>query len=122
MPGYGNRILLVEDDRDVRDLFSRALRVGGLLVSEAANGVEALALLSKTSFDLIITDFEMPTMKGDELVKKVRGLLPGQRIIMVSGSCVKPADPHFKVNFCLNKPVQLSELLLAVHHVLNGAT
>jgi CheY-like chemotaxis protein len=117
--GQGNRILLVDDDQDVREVLSCALRSGGLVVSEAGNGAEALALFSESSFDLIITDFEMPTMKGDELVEKIRGLAPAQRIIMVSGNWWKPAVPSPKVNLCLDKPVQLPELLSAVHHVLN---
>jgi hypothetical protein len=58
-------------------------------------------------------------MKGDELVAKVRGLVPDQRIIMVSGNWEKPGDPVAKVNLCLDKPVQLPELLTAVHLVLD---
>ena len=119
--GRGNRVLLVDDDQDVREVLSYALRLGGLLVSEAGNGAEALALFSENPFDLVITDFEMPAMKGDELVAKVRGLVPDQRIIMVSGNWEKPRDPFSKVNLCLDKPVQLPELLTAVHLVLDTA-
>jgi CheY-like chemotaxis protein len=119
--GHVSRILLVDDDEDVRGVLSFALRQGGLSVSEAGSGAEALDLLSRDAFDLIITDFEMPAMRGDELAEKIRGLVPRQRIIMVSGSWTRPAASFAKVNLSLDKPVPLPELLLAVEHVLNEA-
>src|SRR3974377_2172016 len=119
--GHVSRILLVDDDEDVRGVLSFALRQGGCSGAEAGSGAEALDLLSRDAFDLIITDFEMPAMRGDELAEKIRGLVPRQRIIMVSGCCSRPSGSFAKVNLSLDKPVPLSELLLAVQNVLNEA-
>jgi CheY-like chemotaxis protein len=112
------RLLLVDDDQGIRELVSQVLRIGGYSISEASNGAEALALFSKSRFDLVITDFEMPVMKGDELVDKVRRLVPGQRIIMASGTRPKLRDRLPKVDVCVDKPFQIADLLSAVHHVL----
>ena len=57
------RILLVDDQRPVRDAISLLLRLDGHAVVVAGNGVEALGLFKPDSFDLVITDFEMPLMK-----------------------------------------------------------
>jgi CheY-like chemotaxis protein len=116
--GAGQRVLLVDDDQGVRELVSHVLRIEGYSISEASNGAEALALFSKSSFDVVITDFEMPGLKGDELVDKMRSLVPGQRIIMASGTWPKLGGRPPKVDLCLDKPFQVAELLSAVHHVL----
>ena len=111
------RILLVDDDQGLRELVSHVLRTGGYSISEASNGAEALALFSKSSFDVVITDFEMPVMKGDEFVDRVRSLVPGQPIILASGTWPKLRGRLPKVDLYVDKPFQMDELLSAVHHV-----
>jgi len=97
---------------------SMALTMEGYSVSEAANGVEALALFSTNPFDLVITDFEMPAMKGDELVARIRQAVVGQPILMVSGNWSRLTDPLRQVNGCLDKPFKLADLITAVKRVL----
>ena len=116
----GKHILVVDDDPAVREIMRQDLTMEGHSVSQAADGAEALALFSSDPFDLVITDYEMPGMKGDALVDKVRQLVPGQRIIMVSANWPKLGSSLSKVNLCIDKPFQLSELLLAVRRVLQG--
>ena len=106
----GKRILLVEDERWVRECIKRLLWLDAHAVTEAANGVEAVKLFGESEFDVIITDFDMPRMAGDELVAKIRSRTPAQPIILIS-TCVEqffgqenPADA------VLSKPFGVAEL------------
>ena len=67
------KILTVDDSKTMRDMVSFTLKGAGFDVVEAEDGVDALAVLDKTSVDLIITDINMPNMDGVTLVKRVRG-------------------------------------------------
>ena len=116
--GAPKQILVVDDEPVILELIEHALSTGDYSVSNARDGVEALALFSESPYHLVITDFEMPRMKGDELVEKLRRLVPGQRIIMVSSNWQKLADPLSKVNLCLAKPFLVGDLIMAVRRVL----
>jgi DNA-binding response OmpR family regulator len=62
-------ILLVEDDPDISNIIQANLKYYGFKVVIASNGAEALELISKHQFDLIITDLMMPVMDGNQFVK-----------------------------------------------------
>ena len=71
----GIRALIVDDSSVMRKIVERCLRQAGLdlsQVSEASNGVEALALLNEHEFDLILSDINMPVMDGLELVRNIQ--------------------------------------------------
>src|SRR5690554_7907254 len=72
--------LVVDDAPFIRDLIKKALRshFPGLQIEEAVNGSKARQLLARTSFDLILCDWEMPEMSGLELLEWFRGQ-PGQQ-------------------------------------------
>jgi CheY-like chemotaxis protein len=57
----------------------------GFILATATNGEEAFEALSKTTFDLMVTDFRMPKLNGIELIQRVRPLHPALRIILLSG-------------------------------------
>jgi CheY-like chemotaxis protein len=80
----GKRILLVEDERAVRDTLRLLLAKDGHVVVEANNGAEAFALFLGSKFDLVMTDFEMPFAKGDELAAKIKRVAPRQPILMIT--------------------------------------
>lgn len=81
------RILLVEDEADVRDLLKEALETSGFEVIDAANGRAALEIFRDLSHsvDLIVTDVMMPKCGGLELVREIRRLRPGLPAIFMSG-------------------------------------
>src|SRR5579872_5851674 len=81
----GKRILLVEDERWVRECIKRLLRVDEHAVTEAANGIEACELFEQAQFDVVITDYDMPKMAGDALVIRIRARSPAQPIVMITG-------------------------------------
>ena len=66
------KILIVEDDATLRQLFSRVLTKNGYSVKGTGNGEEALSLLDGEYFDLIITDVMMPVMDGYQLISAIR--------------------------------------------------
>jgi len=80
------QILLVDDEAYIRKAICRALRKLGAEFSQAESGEEALALLQKQPFDLMITDYQMPGMTGLELIAKTKEIYPDMPIILVSGN------------------------------------
>lgn len=117
----GKRILLADDDQGVRDVVRFVLTLDAHTVVEAANGKQALALFQPTRFDLVITDYAMPEMNGQELASQIRLRAPGQRILMISGHLDVQLPNSGKVDRFLNKPFSLSELREAVAALLSGS-
>ncbi|HEX4408790.1 MAG TPA: response regulator [Xanthobacteraceae bacterium] len=81
----GEKLLLVDDDPDVRDIVSRVLSELGYDVREAGGGDEALAAFSDFNPDLLIVDFAMPNMNGAEVVTAARANNKEQKILFLSG-------------------------------------
>jgi two-component system, cell cycle sensor histidine kinase and response regulator CckA len=120
-------ILLVEDERALREMARLVLTRGGFQVLEARHGEDALEVVHRTSgpIDLLLTDVVMPAMGGGELSRRFAVLRPGVPILFMSGYSddeivrigVTRADRHF-----LAKPFAVEELLQAVRHALGQAT
>ncbi len=114
------RVLLVEDDPDIRDFVTRTLTGFGYSVREAANGHEALALLAMdASVDLLLSDMTMPGgIGGYDLALGVRRQQPGLRTLLMSGftdmAGQLPADCAL-----LEKPFQKLDLARAVRLTLD---
>lgn len=66
------QILVVEDDKELRDLFCTVLMDNGYTAVPAADGLAAFAILDNTNIDLVISDIMMPRMDGFELTKALR--------------------------------------------------
>ncbi len=86
MEGYGSRVLVVDDEDDVRELMADALVRAGYSVFTARDGMEALGEIKKRRFEVIVTDYQMPMMNGLELLSLSRVLVPNTPVIMVSGA------------------------------------
>src|SRR5712691_3327510 len=81
-------VLVVDDDHTIRQVERRVLQTAGYRVVEARDGGEALTLLDRdTSFDLLIADFNMPVMEGDEVARRFRAARPDLKVLYVTG-CV----------------------------------
>jgi len=85
--GRGERILLVEDESDVREFALRALRKSGYQVVSAANAREAEAIFAREGgrVDLLLSDVVLPGTSGLDLVDRLRALRPGLRVLLTSG-------------------------------------
>jgi two-component system cell cycle sensor histidine kinase/response regulator CckA len=118
-------ILLVEDEDGLRTLNARGLMSRGYTVLEAANGVEAMAILEKVggSVDLVVSDVVMPEMDGPTLLKEMRKRNPELKIIFVSGyaedAFQKHLPEHGQFAF-LPKPFTLKQLVAAVKETMAG--
>jgi CheY-like chemotaxis protein len=113
----GKRILLVDDERSVRDAIRDLLHHDEYTVIEANNGAEALRLFSQDKFDVVLTDCFMPFLKGTELAARIRQLSPKQPILMITGYGIK-SGPHNPVDGVLRKPFDLDGLRSALAEVL----
>jgi len=94
-------ILLVEDEKIIREMMREILSGDGYDVTTAVNGVEALEICETgdKSFDLLITDFEMPQMNGRELAEKIKASCDDAKILFVSGYA---GDDDFLRNLSIN--------------------
>jgi CheY-like chemotaxis protein len=107
-------ILLVDDDRAVRESINLLLKIDRHRVTEAANGHEALLLFTGSHYDLVITDYLMPEMRGDDLVQNIRNIAPAQPILMLTAYADKLAASGIPSEGLLAKPVSVEGLRQAI--------
>jgi len=112
------RILLAEDQPEVREVIKMLLGLEEYIVTEAGNGREALELFTQGQFDLVITDYAMPMMKGDELARHLKRMAPSQPVLMITGSDGELGVTQALVDVVLNKPFSLAELRRAIGQLL----
>ena len=113
-------ILLVEDEAITRNALADALRSEGHKVIQAADGNEALALLQKSRFDLVITDLLIPNQSGFVLVTSIRVMWPHMPILLISGHLSPEAGKLVSEGFTefIHKPIDPVELVATVKRLL----
>ena len=123
--GGSETILLVEDEKPVRELVSRILQKYGYKILQSGNGAEAIKAWNqhKDEISLLFTDLVMPdNMNGRELAEKLRTERPGLKVIFTSGYSADIVGKDFKLepelNF-LQKPYQPQTLALTVRRCLD---
>ncbi len=116
----GKRILLVEDQEPVRAALRMMLELDGHQVTEASNGAEALNLFTIGEFDLVITDFEMPVMKGKELAVSIKLFAPSLPILMITASDRARGGVENPVDAFLDKPFTVRDLRCALGKLLSA--
>jgi CheY-like chemotaxis protein len=79
------KIIVIDDEEDVRDVLKQVLQRAGYDVSVASGGKEGIELLQKEGADLVITDVIMPGIDGVTTVKKIREKFRNTRILVISG-------------------------------------
>ena len=112
-----NKILVVDDEEIIRESLSYILRKEGYPVEEAANGKIAYEKLKEDSFDLVITDLEMPEMKGTALLKEIQNLhLRTSTIIITAFGSLETAISALRngASDYILKPIEFDELLFKV--------
>lgn len=85
MDGYGKRVLVVEDDDQVREVVASLLIQEGYNVHTVRDGQEALNEMKRRHFDVVLTDYYMPRMNGLELLLSGRTLQPDTPVVIISG-------------------------------------
>jgi two-component system, cell cycle response regulator CpdR len=116
-----SKILLAEDDTDMRRFLVKALQNAGFDVTSYDNGLSAYQRLREEPFELLLTDIVMPEMDGIELARRAAELDPDIKIMFITGFAAvalnadSTAPKHAKV---LSKPVHLRELVSEVTKML----
>ena len=112
---------MVDDEPTVCKAIQMMLRYYGHQVETACDGATALAMYEAGPFDLVITDYQMPEMKGDQLIAEIKRLRPEQRIILATAFAedfLVYGKPTGGVNHILTKPFSLEELRAAIAKVM----
>lgn len=118
------RILVIDDEEQVRKVIRLILEHDGYEVIEAADGTEGVRLFSDTNPDLVITDILMPGMGGVQTIMELRLLNPDAKIIAISGGDQIAPEYYLKMikNFDtlseMKKPIMREELLETVRSIL----
>ena len=121
MPRPKKKILVVDDEPFVCDAVKMMLAFDGHDVVTANDAKEALATFDKDKFDLVITDFAMPGMKGDELAAAIKAKAPRQSVVMITAYAEMLQSSGKKltgVDFLISKPFLLEHLREAIATVL----
>jgi DNA-binding NtrC family response regulator len=113
---HRNRILIVDDDRDAREMFGTVLADAGYAVEVAEDGFQAMEKLPESRPDLVLTDLRMPGMHGVDLAQRIRSL-SDVPVVLTTGmetfDLCTGADAYGAVA-CLLKPVNLEDLLWTI--------
>lgn len=118
------KILIVEDDGELRRLFARVLEKNGYQVETAENGAQALKVLDRGYVDLIISDVMMPEMDGNALVRALRadGALTPVLMITARGTIEDMQEGFLSgTDDYMVKPVNVNEMVLRVGALLRRA-
>ena len=122
-PGGAPTVLVVDDEAPIRQIARRILEDEGYQVTEASNGLEAIALLAQgVPLDLLIADLDMPQLGGDEMVRRVRATRPDLKVLYATGHIDRLMDtrPLWEGEAFLDKPFGAAGLLEAVSLLLHG--
>jgi DNA-binding NtrC family response regulator len=115
-------ILIVEDDSSYRRALAKTFAKAGYAVTVAPDGQEALQLLEKGSFDLVLTDLKMPGKSGLDLLRALRNRMPRLKVVIMTGYGTRDSYLEAKaleVSGFLLKPLARDYLLWAVRETLN---
>ena len=118
------KILIVEDDRELQQLFSHVLMRNGYSVTGVSNGQESLDAMVQSYYDLIISDVMMPVMDGFQMVKKLRESGNATPVLMITA---KDSFDDMRQGFLsgtddyMVKPVNVNEMVLRVGALLRRA-
>ncbi len=120
MKADNKKILVADDDADIRKVLNIFLTYFGYEVDCVNDGEDAIKLIEKSNCSLLITDYEMPKINGVELTKKVRNLSPSMPIIGISG--LHSSRKEFLIagaTLFMEKPITLSILKNALERELS---
>jgi DNA-binding response OmpR family regulator len=118
------KILLVDDDTFLRDMYATKFKESGDSVDGARDGLEALRMLGAATYDVMITDMVMPGMTGSELIGKVRETKEGQTIkcIVLSNqgeeSDITEATKKGANGYIIKAEMVPSEVVTRVHQLV----
>jgi len=111
------RILIIDDQKDVRAMFAIVLRINRYEVVEADSGAAGLRAFTEASFDAAIVDIFLGDISGVDVIATLRERAPALPVVAVSGMTVldvREQSPHLADVVCLQKPFRPNDLLQAL--------
>ncbi len=112
------RILVIDDDRVMRDVYQRALALDAFSVDTASDGAEGLQKILATAPDLVVLDILMPAIDGWGLLERMRDIEKPPLVVVVSGTLDGSRAKVAGVAAAFSKPVSLAELRAACVRLL----
>ncbi len=113
-----HKILIVDDEQEIRDMCKRALERAGYRVDVSQNAQEALELLDKgEDYELVLTDLSMPGLNGLELISEIKKKYPRCKTLLMTGT---PPGNGIDTRDCLRKPFDFTELASKIKQHLSS--
>ena len=119
------KILIIDDEKSIRNTLKEILSYEGHEVSEAADGSEGIKLAEKDKFDIILSDIKMPKMDGIEVLEKLQELTPETPVVMISGhgNIETAVEAIRKGAFdYISKPLDLNRMLVTIRNAMDRST
>lgn len=119
------KVLLIEDDYELRELLTIVLERECLFVEGAENGIEGVKKFRESPFDLVVTDIIMPEKEGIETIVELKEIQSDVKIMAISGGGQIEADEYlgmasnFGVEKALAKPFEMEVFVNCVKEILN---
>ncbi len=116
------RILVIDDEKSIRNTLTEILSYEGFEVVEAADGHEGIRLAGKDKFDIILSDIKMPKMDGIEVLEKLQELTPETPVVMISGhgNIETAVEAIRKGAFdYIAKPLDLNRMLVTIRNAMD---
>ncbi len=117
-------ILIVDDEKIIRDLLYKILKSQGFNVYWAKNGIEAMSVVKNKSMDLVITDISMPKMDGTDLANRIRYMYKGIPVVIMSAHGTRDnfikALKYGAVDFIVKGFFEPEDFINRVHKYLRG--
>jgi CheY-like chemotaxis protein len=112
------RVLVVDDEAVFRFSLAQRLRLRGYEVAEAGDGAEAVRAVGQDpEIDVIVLDYRMPGMRGEQVLREIKSSRPDAAVIMLTAFGVQRAPGAWS---CLQKPCDLEELIQAIESARAG--
>lgn len=119
-----SKILVVDDDEDLRENLAEVLESSGYLCKKSSSGIDAIKKASEEKFDIIIQDLVMPGLKGMELLLELKKISPQTKIIVITAfATIDSAIDAIKkgASEYISKPFDVEELLTIIRRVIEEA-
>lgn len=120
------RILIIDDDAQIRNMLSRMLAQKGYEVGVAEDGAQGLASFREQPYDLVLTDLIMPEKEGIEMIIELKSEFPNVKIIAMSGGARMGPEAYLQLadslgaERCFRKPIPRDELLGAISALIGA--
>jgi DNA-binding response OmpR family regulator len=125
MSGVKARILVIDDEYVIRTFLSEILSFSGYETDIAASAQEGLTLYEKNSYDLVISDLNLPESSGWEVAKTIKSRTPLIPFILLSGWGIEVEDARLRecgIDRLISKPFQMDEIIEVVNKILIRGT